>query len=343
MPRLGLGAGNAPLSDEALARLKQLNLDHLRVDVHLGTDYAAHLGQKVREADVLGVGLELALHTRDGDLESFAEAFSDLSVHRFLIFHEDEKSTTAQTLGRARRALAPFYPNTPLFGGTNHFFTELNREPPDDAHDGLAYSINPQVHAFDDASLMETLPAQAVTVVSASTISGGKPVAVSPVTFKMRANPNATGDTSLSVAERTDLRQHAPFGAVWTLGSLKYLLESAASSLTYFEAAGPLGLMNTDGEPYPLFNVFREVGALKDAVVIRSTSSHPLQVEGLALARGSEVHLMMANLTAERQEVQLESELKSVRQRPLGTDEKAGFSDELDLKPYQIIVLEGTV
>ena len=161
MPRLGLGAGDAPLSDEALAKLKQLNLDHLRVDVRLGRRTTPRTcGQKVREADVLGVGLELALHTRDGDLETFAEAFSDLSVHRFLVFHEDEKSTTAQTLGRARRALAPFYPDTPLFGGTDAFFAELNREPPpvDDTHDGLAYSINPQVHAFDDASLMETLP-----------------------------------------------------------------------------------------------------------------------------------------------------------------------------------------
>ena len=95
----------------------------------------------------------------------------------------------------------------------------------------------------------------------------------------MRANPNATGDTSLSVAAQIDLRQHAPFGAAWTLGSLKSLLESAALSLTYFEAAGPLGLMNAAGEPYPLFGVFREVGALKDAVVICSVSSHPLQVE----------------------------------------------------------------
>lgn len=344
-PHLGLGAGDTPLSDKVLEDLKPLNLDYLRVDVRLGTPYTALFSHKLKEAKALGVGLELALfHTEPEELETFCRAFPDVPVHRFLIFHEAEKSTSARTLTRARRALAPSYPDVPLFGGTDAFFTELNREPPPaNTSDGLVYSLNPQVHAFDDASLIETLPAQALTVACARHLGGGKPVAVSPVTFKMRHNPNATGDASLSLAERTDLRQHALLGAAWTLGSLKYLLESPASSLTYFEAAGPLGLMSVNAEPYPLYRVFREIGALRGAEVVKSRSSHPLRVEGLMLARGSEVHLFLANLTAERQEVRLRGDFKGLRQRSLETDKAAEFGGKVVLEPYQIAVYEGTL
>lgn len=347
LPRLGVGAGGAPSSGKVLERLGELNLDHLRVDVQLGADYATNLRQKLMEADVLSVGLELALHTGAGDLEAFAEAFPQLPVHRFLIFHENEKSTTARTLGGARRALAPFYPDTPLFGGTDAFFTEVNREPPPvGAHDGLVYSLNPQVHAFDDASLMETLPAQAETVASAVYLAGGKPVVVSPITFKMRYNPNATGDSSLSLAAQTEPRQHTLFGAAWTLGSLKHLTLSAASSLTYFEAAGPLGLMSTDGEPYPLFDVFREVGARREAEVVGSISSHPLEIEGLALAHGTEVHLLLANLTPRPQVAQIER-LANLSRRALGSVREVPVNgktaNRVTLEPFEVTVLKGTL
>lgn len=345
LPRLGVGAGNAPLSGKVLERLKTLNLDHLRVDVQLGEDYAARLRQKVAEADVLGVGLELALHIRAEELEVFGEAFPQLPVHRFLIFHEEEKSTSARTLEGARRALTPFYPDTPLFGGTDAFFAELNREPPPvGAHDGLVYSLNPQVHAFDDASLMETLSAQAETVASAVYLAGGKSVAVSPITFKMRHNPNATSNLGLSHAVQTDPRQHGPFGSAWTLGSLKHLTLSAASSLTYFEVAGPLGLMDADGEPYPLFDVFHEVGALKDAVVVGSISTHPLEIEGLALAYDADIHLLLANLTARSQVAQVER-LAILGRRALGSVQNTPVSGEapnrVTLEPFEVTVLKG--
>jgi hypothetical protein len=41
----------------------------------------------------------------------------------------------------------------PLVIGTNEYFTELNRQRPQpELLDGSCYSINPQVHAFDNQS-----------------------------------------------------------------------------------------------------------------------------------------------------------------------------------------------
>src|SRR4030095_8796661 len=82
-------------------------------------------------------------------------------------------------------------------GGTNAYFTELNRgRPSPEGLDFAAYSINPQVHAFDNASLVENLEAQAGTVESARQFLGSLPLAVGPVTLRPRFNPNATGATA---------------------------------------------------------------------------------------------------------------------------------------------------
>ena len=74
--------------------------------------------------------------------------------------------------------------------GTNAYFAELNRQrPPRGAV--ACYSINPQVHTFDDLSLVETLEAQPATVESALQFCD-RDLIVSPITLRPRFNPNAT-------------------------------------------------------------------------------------------------------------------------------------------------------
>ena len=86
------------------------------------------------------------------------------------------------------------FPDIYIGAGTDCFFTELNRErTPADLVDFLTFSVNPQVHAFDNASLTETLEAHRYVVESAQNLADGKGIHVSPVTLKMRFNPNATG------------------------------------------------------------------------------------------------------------------------------------------------------
>ena len=103
---------------------------------------------------------------------------------------------------------------------------------------------------------METLEAQAVTVESARQFAGGLPIAVTPVTLLARFNPNATGPEPEpapgELPAQVDVRQMSLFGANWTLGSIKYLSESGASSVTYYETTGWRGVMETtSGSPLP--------------------------------------------------------------------------------------------
>ncbi|MEM6428452.1 MAG: hypothetical protein AAF708_04365 [Deinococcota bacterium] len=311
LPQLGL-CSSSPLSNADLEHLRNLNLDHLRVDVHLDKYYQDHLEQQLQHIHKLSCGLELAVHaTDDADtqLEHLANFLNkaDANLSRLLVFHENEKSTSSTWLNLARK----HFPDTPLAGGTDAFFTELNRERPDTTSlDLLTYSLNPQVHAFDDASLIETLPVQAVTVHSAQTFSNGKPVIVSPVTFKMRSNPNATEGGTLSLDEKVDPRQGTLFGAGWTLGSLAHLLTSSVTSLTYFDTVGLLGVItgadNSDASAvYPLYHVLADVAEFKDGEISLCSSSHSLVTNGIVLQHADTTRILLANHSPSRQTITL--------------------------------------
>jgi hypothetical protein len=119
----------------------------------------------------------------------------------------------------------------------------------------MAFSLNPQVHAFDDLSLTENLEGQPETIQSARQfcVTG---LYVSPVTLRPRSNPGAA-TLPLEQSDRlpfsVDPRQRTLFGAAWTVGSLARLLPaSGIESLTYYEAIGWKGVMESEqGNPRP--------------------------------------------------------------------------------------------
>jgi hypothetical protein len=331
LPAIGLGVAShgQPLTPREIELLKALDLDHLRVDLRLDQPgWQSALERAAHEASAIGARLEVALHVPpEGD-----EALKELrglidrlqpSMARWLVFGTHEKSTSAETLTRARAELAEWNAAVPFGAGTNAFFTELNRErPPVDAADFVAYSLNPTVHAVDNDSLVETLAAQAETVISMRAFSDDLPIAVTPVTFRMRWNPNATGpDPELGPGElppQVDVRQLSLLGAGWTAGSIKYLAEAGADSLTYFETTGWRGLIETEqgsqvperfpsvaGGAFPLYHVFADLGAFRGGEVVRSYSSDRMRVDGLAVRREGKVRILLANLTDKAQTVTL--------------------------------------
>ena len=384
LPRIGLGVAShgEPISVGELERLKLLNLSHLRVDIDLTQpDYESGLRRATDEARVLGIPLELALFLTDAaaeELQTFAEVVGRVKppIGTYLIFHKTEASTSAQWVDRARRYLT----GAKIGAGSNAYFTDLNRgRPPVDALDLVCYSINPQVHAFDNSSLMETLEAQAVTVQSTRQFTDGLPIAVTPVTLLARFNPNATGPEPEpapgELPTQVDIRQMSLFGAGWTLGSIKYLSESNASSVTYYETTGWRGVMETaagsplpekfrslPGGAFPLYHILADVGDFAGGEVLVSKSSNPLKVEGIALHKNGKTRTLLANLTPDPQRVNVENLTGTVRVRHLNetnahdamaspetfhaeTGELVQATNgtlELNLFPYAIAQIDGT-
>ena len=329
LPPIGLSVAShgEDLSERELEQLRKLNLSHLRVDLDLSSEYQRKLEQAVEQAKKLKARLELSLVLSDNaedELESIAGTLQDIPILSVLIFHIAELCTSGRWLRLARDVFRASSLDIPMYGGSNAYFTHINAEkPPMDALDGVAYSINPQVHAFDNLSISETCEAIASTIQTAKTFVGNKPLAISTATLKPRYNPYDKTKRVPSPDElpaRVDVRQLSLFGAAWTLGSLKYMAESGGLEyLTFYETTGWCGVMEKEsgsplpdkfpsiaGAVFPMYHVFADVAEFIGGEVVKSSSSHPLKIEGLVLRKENKQRVLLANITNEKQRVRLE-------------------------------------
>ena len=206
-----------------------------------------------------------------------------------------------------------------LATGTNAYFAELNRQrPPQRAH--ACYSINPQVHTFDDLSLLETLEAQPSTVESAAQFCDGALI-LSPITLRPRFNPNATDPTrqqELPSTATADPRQQTPFCAAWTVGALAQLMSlDRIDSVTFYETTGPRGIMNSQphssaaeatqeaaGNIFPVYTVFEAIAGIRNVLPL-SVSHHALVTAFAFQDEQGQSIALMANPTAEPRPVML--------------------------------------
>jgi hypothetical protein len=342
IPALGLCLSGCSHTQRQIERVKALNLSHVRSELHLG-DSAARDNYR-RAADFaarIGAPLEIALYLSKEDnaehaLDSLGACVGpEDSIARWLIFQEGEKSTRPAALEAARRALGRHTPHAQFGGGSAAYFTELNRERPDlSAADLLCYSINPQVHAFDNTSLIENALAIGYTVQSARVLGGGRPVAITPITLRPRFNPDVTSaggnPPENTVPSAVDPRQMSLFGAVWTLASFKTIAESGATSATYYETVGWLGVMESDeGSPasdrfhsiaggvFPLYHVFDAIGEYRGGEIVACDSTEPLAVTGIMLQKDDRRRIVLANLTPNAQSIPIDGDGGEYRQTRL--------------------------
>jgi hypothetical protein len=366
LPRLGLGCAShdQPLSETEIERLRRLRLDHLRLDLFLADPgYPAILHRALTDSSALGVGLHLGLHfTGEAEIETFARERAPLlqerqSVKLWLLYPEPERylggTPLRAALELARQYLSDVFiargdlaARGPFAAGTDHDLIFLLRSPPPAAElQALTFAINPQVHTFDDASVMETLEAQAHALQRARQLAGSTPLMVSPVTLKPRRSPYASPAPSAMPAPtlphaelppQVDPRQSSLFTAAWTVGSLRALSLGGAQSLTFYETTGWRGVMETalgsplpglfhsiPGSTFPVYHVFALVADFTGGQAFPVASSNPLKVQALGLRKGGKLRLLVANLTPDEQRVKLQGRIKFKRLRLL--DERSAL------------------
>ena len=188
MPAIGVGRSSrpSPISESEIAVLKNVNFAHYWVGIRFyRPDWEEELTSALGEAHTLQLPLELALFFEENE-ESFLFKLvqecmqQGASVKSVLLFHRQHNTTPEFLIKAAGTLLRNSFPNVKIGGGTDAFFAELNRERiPADGLDFLTYSINPQVHAFDNKTLTENLASQGETVKSAQQFAGGLPIHVS--------------------------------------------------------------------------------------------------------------------------------------------------------------------
>jgi D-apionolactonase len=290
LPPIGLGFSGTPAEREELELLRAIPPAHLRGDVHLGCEgWPAALGSAGSEAQRIGCPLELAIflaHDPERELAALAAELPPLgsAVARVIVLHESEEATRPIWLAAARGQLGAALPGASFFGGTNANFNELNRNRECVAGaDGVAYPVNPQVHAFDDLSLMENIAGQPEALTTLRTFTS-LPVAVSPIALRLPST-------------FIDPRHSTQLAAAWMLASVAALSRGGADSLTYFETTGPCGIIQ--GAPYPVHGVFAGLRGWSDGELVGLHVSDELAIAALGLHLREATALALANLTNE--------------------------------------------
>lgn len=261
---LMLGTIIRKVPDEAQKELlKALGLSHVRCELRCAQDLSwfdevaacmQELRIPIRLAVFFTENWEPELDDLCERIEKWREQILDM-----LIFMDRRKVISAQVLADIRRRLSGY--GIRIGSGTDAFFTQNNREPlPEELLDMVVYSNNPQVHAFDNESIMLTTKGQMANVQSCRMLFPGKGIVVSPVTLKMRWNPDLTQEESLpahTMPSCVDPRQISLFAASWTVRSIAALSEAGADSADYYEFTGSAGLMQEREGPdyaFPSWN-----------------------------------------------------------------------------------------
>jgi hypothetical protein len=265
----------------------------------------------------LDLPLELSLFLSDinKELSEFSTVNDKAIPAVSLVNVIDSKfpATQKATIEKTFPVIREIFPQAKIGAGTNAFFTELNRNrPPTDDPDFLVYSINPQVHAFDNDTLVENLYAIPYSIKTAREFSKGKPVNISPISFKMRWNPNATGEEIIpedQLPDAVDQRQMSLFGANWLVGLVNNCMSEKPHALSFFETVGLKGIMQSSSPLYtdqflapsrmlyPVYYVFRTILENKTGHFFRVDASHPRDFSGLAWGKGRPETLFLVNFT----------------------------------------------
>jgi hypothetical protein len=290
------------------------------------------------------------------EYHEFAENCKSLKTSLKYLLLVGENHLSFEAFNDLESQIRHDFPQILLGTGVNAYFAELNRNRPAiEKADFVSFTVCPQVHAFDHASLVENLEAQAEVVKSARILFPGKPILISPVSLKQRFNVVATAPEteppSGVLPSSVDVRQASVFAASWTLGSLKFLAQSGASLVTYFETVGWKGLIHGEFQSncpekfsskannvFPVFEALKALSGFTE--VIHSKSSHPLQFDGLVVKSESDIKVFLFSFSSEELEITMNSEFQPKEiWSLLYSSEPKRIGKNLQLKAWDLLVI----
>lgn len=354
------------------ALLRKLDLDHYRVDLRLyDKEWYSCLQRNIDKARLLRSGLEIALHIDENEkeLKKFIAIVKEFSewIHKITLLGPS-KITSNSIIEKYVPLLRKNIPNVKIGGGTDCYFAELNRNIPDTTLlDFISFSINPQVHAFDDLTLIENMEAQHDAVTCAKKLYPRMPVHVSPVTLMPRFNPDAAGEFvsgNMPANKKSDPRQKTIFAAGWTLGSFRFLTAAGVSSITYYETSGDKGLMphadasnsNSCNKVYPVYLLLYLMMEFKKGRLFAGISNDPLKYNGMLFVKEKHQCWIIANHLPKTINIKIDHLKNEARLRTLDSGNYDHFmqypdlffnskslplqSNTIQLKPYAIGIVD---
>lgn len=322
LPLLGLQVSSEVkhLTDRQLNRLKALRLNHLCVDLNLSDEsFVDKLRMAAGQAKALGVSLQVIVGL--GKSPAWDKLLAEVKQLQPPVSYWLVRDGEPEQFKQASKHLLPVLGKAKIGVTRTTNFVDLNRTRPEDSTvQAVGFAINPQIHAFDNASVVETLPIQADAVNSARQFAGDRPLIIGPITMAPQLldgidQPGGPPEGG-ALPTYVDKRQVEPFTAAWTLGSLKFLSDARAHSATYFETVGWNGVMDADdvgmrpkafpsrpGELFPVYELLLNIGEYAGGKTLPIDSSDELAAVGLAVQASGRTRIIVGNLTGKAQTI----------------------------------------
>ena len=254
-PAIGSRIPTGNLNGLTPEKLTALPLSTLRADLAWGGEaWEQSLRAVIDYARKCRKPLHLVLHYVQGDLpllvNTLRQHCPDSALVAISVVAKDRIAPDLELARQVHPLLRTHFPKVNIGVGTQYLFAQFNRNRPraDAQADFVFFGNNPQVHAFDDQSILETIEGQGETVKSARAIAPQSPVYVSPIALSAPFSPDklpkgTTLRQTLTYDFAPDPRQGSPFAAGWMLGCLATLAMQGASHLDFFETEGKRGLL----------------------------------------------------------------------------------------------------
>ena len=325
LPGLGVGMAyhGGALTEKEMARLKALGLSHYRVEADPSRpEWQEALERGLQEADAMGAKAEVVLLVFE-EVETMAQAAADVAadfpgiVVRWLVLSRGVPASRGRDLKDARDILTAG--GGAVGGGTDaDFFQINNNRPPEGVMDFVSVPLRPCAHQFDRTTLAQNLEGQREVLKTMAELWPGMPLAVSPVSFRTRAQKGRAAAPG-ELPAQADVRQMSLLGAAWTVGCIKAVAESGAQSLTLFQTTGLRGIMEREsgsaaprefhsvpGGVFPVYIVLAALTGWRGAKVVEAVSGAPHNAEALVLEKEGRRRALLANYTPQPRRVVLQ-------------------------------------
>jgi hypothetical protein len=322
LPKIGLGVDSdaSHLNMTEYEGFEDLGIEHLRLALNCSSASKSDVEKALAITQRLDINLDLALTAENPEqARNFLGSIQDLNarIRTTFLFSSKDKTTPADFVDAAYEVIAD---KTKIAGGTDLYFTELNRNPECVSFvEQINFSINPQVHSFDDRTLVQNTATQKTIGINAARLAPDKKISVGPITLRPRYNPNATQPdkdvSNTALPSSVDARQRTWFAEAWTAMSLRSISDSKAiSTVTYFQTLGWRGikelslgsqdLVNFPSKPGEKFPIWSFFAALKGFTHMRPTAStSPESVDCLLVKSEGLLKVILVNFSTIEQEV----------------------------------------
>lgn len=290
LPELGLLRTNAlPLADREAFLLS--GVSYLRADLDATQPLGSQFQDALRDARAMKAYLEIGLYLGPDSARHLAAFKVDptADVRRWLIYGIHSRLTQPGHLELVRGLGLP----GELGGGCDGNFADLNQGY---AHvDGLdfaGFSMQPQVHSFDDLSVMENAGTHGLVLRSARAAFPGLRFHAPSISLRQRSLP-------WDNTPAADPRLPTEFGAAWTLASLVSLIPTRVPTITLHGTTGPGGILDSEGQPTAIWNLLGAVYGAHPTEAAVPPHDCPERLAALVLRYPGGTRLVAINLTAE--------------------------------------------